>query len=1172
VASLERKLRRDLETTVKQARRVAEAGARKAVEQLGVGEAEVRKHLTAEERALRNQLRAHGRQLGDRRDPKTGAQATARLVQECAYEHWHRMLFARFLAETDLLIEPDSGVAITLDEVQELAREKATDWLPLASDYAERMLPQIFRKDDPVLDLALPPETRSEMEDLLKGLTKPVFEADDSLGWVYQFWQADKKDEVNKSEVKIGADELPAVTQLFTEDYMVLFLLHNTLGAWWAGKVLAANPALAHSANSEDELRAVCKVGQIDWTYLRFMRDKSEDGTEGPWRPAAGVFEGWPKAAKDITVLDPCMGSGHFLVFALPILVAFRMSEEGLSQSAAVDAVLKDNLFGLEIDPRCTQIAAFNLAFAAWRKVGHRSLPQLNLACSGLAIGVTKAEWLKLAEKAVTAADPVAKRDLLGVEKNLMTVGLEERVKNGLETLYDLFAKAPWLGSLIDPRRAGADIFREGFDVLEPLLASILVAADTDDAREIAVVAQGMAKAAELLRGKFWLVATNVPYLGRAKQDQFLRDYCGVHFGDGRSDLATCFLERSSEFCDASGTVAIVVPQNWLFLGSYKRLRASLLCDAAWNMVCRLGEKGFDSGQAAGAFTAMVAISNMSPTPVQTFVGIDVSKDPGPSEKAKSLSSACNLKLVSQAQQKRNPDYRITVEENSNSAALLEEYAECYQGMRTGDRERFVFSFWEVADYSNKWEPFRNSSDDDDIFHGLSEAVRWERGEGDLHHYAAETRDKLHDMHESGNRAWGKLGVAINQMRGLKASVYLGEKFDGNVSVIFPKDQRDLVSLWAYCSSEEFSREVRRIDQKIAVTNATLTKVPFNDKHWRHVANEKYPDGFPTPRTSDPTQWLFAGSILGSKQPLQVATARLIGYLWPRQAGFSVGTAFSESQDNREKPGDDDGIVCLTATKGEAPAHERLTALLANAFETEWSAAKLAALLVESDFAGKTLDDWLRDGFFAQHCELFHQRPFVWHIWDGRRDGFHALVNYHRLAAPKGEGRRTLEKLIYSYLGDWIDRQRADQKTGAEGADARLAHAEHLKAELVKILEGEPPYDIFVRWRPLHEQPIGWDPDINDGVRMNIRPFMTARPLGAKAKGACILRATPKIKWDKDRGKEPTRDKGDYPWFWGWDEATVDFAGGTAFDGNRWNDLHYTRAVKLAARDRRGRS
>ena len=78
--------------------------------------------------------------------------------------------------------------------------------------------------------------------------------------------------------------------------------------------------------------------------------------------------------------------------------------------------------------------------------------------------------------------------------------------------------------------------------------------------------------------------------------------------------------------------------------------------------------------------------------------------------------------------------------------------------------------------------------------------------------------------------------------------------------------------------------------------------------------------------------------------------------------------------------------------------------------------------------------------------------------------------------------------------------------------------------------------------------------------------------LGARARGACILRTTPKIKWDKDRGKEPQRPREDYPWFWGWDpddpNVAVDFVGGREFDGNRWNDLHYTRAFKQAARDR----
>ncbi len=116
--------------------------------------------------------------------------------------------------------------------------------------------------------------------------------------------------------------------------------------------------------------------------------------------------------------------------------------------------------------------------------------------------------------------------------------------------------------------------------------------------------------------------------------------------------------------------------------------------------------------------------------------------------------------------------------------------------------------------------------------------------------------------------------------------------------------------------------------------------------------------------------------------------------------------------------------------------------------------------------------------------------------------------------------KRTLKKLIYTYLGDWIDRQRADQKNGVEGSDAKLAATEHLQKELEKILKGDPPYDIFVRWKPLHEQPIGWEPDVNDGVRINIRPFMTAKVLNGRGKSTCILRSTPKIKWDKDRGGE----------------------------------------------------
>jgi hypothetical protein len=1043
-----------------------------------------------------------------------------------------------------------------------MARAEGRDWLELAAEYAQRMLPQIFRSGDPVLEVALPPETRSALEDLMKALPREVFVADDSLGWVYQHWQADRKEEVNRSEKKIGADELPAVTQLFTEDYMVLFLLHNTLGAWWAGKVLAAKPGLAESASNEDELRAACAVGDVEWTYLRFLREEGQ-----PWRPAAGTFDGWPKAARNITLLDPCMGSGHFLVFALPMLASMRAAEERISAEAAIEAVLRDNLFGLEIDPRCTQIAAFNLALAAWRRIGHRQLPSLHLACSGLSLGVSKGEWLKLAERAAQALPVPPKADLLGTEDNLFS----DAMKRGFERLYDLFARAPWLGSLIDPRAAGGDLVEHGFADLEPLLAKVMAQAETAELSEMAVAAQGLAKAAQVLAGRFTLVATNVPYLGRGKQDEVLKDYCEGQYREAKADLATCFVERIIEFCGRGCSAALVTPQNWLFLGAYKKLRRRLLEDAEWDFVARLGEHGFDSPQAAGAFTALLVLSHRRAADSQTFAGWDLSTGPTPAQKDAALRGDSPL-LATQAEQLRNPDARVIIDSSLMHSARLEDFAYVQEGLHTGDYARFGRNFWELAALEGGWVAQEGATQEEAIAGGKEYALLWENGAGQLIRFVQERLDNENvSSWIKGGSVWGKRGVAVGKMRGLRFTLYSGQPFTHGAFVIVPKSSDDLSAIWAFAESGELAALARQLDARVAIDRKALEHLPFESDRWRREASEKYPKGLPTPHTSDPTQWLFDGYPRGADAPLQVAVARLLGYRWPRQTGSNFPDCPAVGLDGLEKHADRDGIVALSPVKGEQPAAARLLALLADAFGSAWSAAKLDGLLAQVGFAGKTLDDWLRDGYFEQHCELFHQRPFVWHIWDGRRDGFQALVNYHRLSAPNGEGRRTLEKLLYSYLGDWIDRQRADQRAGVEGADARVAAAEHLKTELTNILAGEPPYDLFVRWKPLSEQPIGWEPDINDGVRINIRPFMTAKPLGARAKGACILRTTPKIKWDKDRGKEPQRPREDFPWFWSWDEQTPDFAGGKTFDGNRWNDLHYTRAFKEAVRARHKR-
>ena len=235
--------RKQLERIVADARDVAEQGARAAIEALAVHRQQPYAHMDEPQLHLRRRLRAHARQLGDGRDG-TGTQAIEYLAQECAYEHWHGMLFARFLAENDLLIEPEMGVAVTLDECEELATGKNMDKWRLAAHFARAMLPQVFRPDLPVFEVRLAREHHQDLEALVTGLPPEVFAASDALGWLYQFWQSRKKADVNRSETKIGADELPAVTQLFTEPYMVAVSLGQL-----AGRVVGASvPGTAVSA------------------------------------------------------------------------------------------------------------------------------------------------------------------------------------------------------------------------------------------------------------------------------------------------------------------------------------------------------------------------------------------------------------------------------------------------------------------------------------------------------------------------------------------------------------------------------------------------------------------------------------------------------------------------------------------------------------------------------------------------------------------------------------------------------------------------------------------------------------------------------------------------------------------------------------------------------------
>lgn len=1145
---LDKSLRNRLEHTVKDARDIAEDAARASLEQLGVGETAPFAHLSEQDRELRRKLRVHGRQLGDSLNGGK-IQTMDRLIEEVAYEHWHRMLFARFLAENNLLMypDPDDPVAVTLEECEDLAADEgaANGW-ELAARFAARMLPQIFRLDSPVFQLGLPPEHQQKLEYLVADLPLEVFTASDSLGWVYQFWQAKKKDEVNASEVKIGARELPAVTQLFTEPYMVSFLLDNSLGAWWAARRLTE--ADLQNASSEEELRRKAAIPGVPLDYLRFVQQ--EDGVgQKKWTPVAGTFDSWPSRLADLKTLDPCCGSGHFLVAAFLMLVPMRMERDGFSAKEAADAVLRENIHGLELDQRCVELAAFALALTAWKHPssgGYRVLPELNVACSGLSVSVAKEEWKQL-----------------GLGKKNLTIALD--------WMHDTFKDAPVLGSLLNPAKTDAAKLVQ-WDELSSALEQALKQEQSEEQQEVAVIAQGLAKAASLLAGRYQWVITNVPYLARGKQNERLGDFCERHYSAAKNDLATVFLDRCLELCVEGGTSSIVLPQNWLFLTSYKKFREKLLKNDTWHLIARLGPQAFQTPM-WDFNVQLITISRGNSTKESGGLfgnagdgnlirGVDVSEPRTAAEKAAQLLTA-GIKSVEQAKQLENPDAGITLDElKSNS--LINTVAQPYKGLGTGDDPRYRNKFWELGRLDDSWIVFRSAPESTKVWGaGSSDILRWDNGSGEL--------SESPTAYLRNTNQWSNHGILFGMMRQLPGTIYSGSAWDTTSCALVPKDTSLLTPLWCFVESENLSKELRLFNQKLSVEVNHFGQVPFDLDHWTKVAGEKYPHGLPKPYTNDPTQWIFHGHPCGSviwdeeqkwtahgplrtdDSVLHVAVDRLLGYRWPAELDTSMELADEQREwakrcETLASYADDDGIVCIPPVRGEASASDRLLNLLAAAYGDAWSSDTLAALLKSADHAGKTLETWLREKFFTQHCKLFQHRPFIWHIWDGLRDGFAALVNYHKLDA------KLLETLIYTYLGDWISRQKQDIASGVDGAQERLAAGEALKKKLELILEGEAPYDIFVRWKPLEKQPIGWDPDLNDGVRLNIRPFLTVPDVGKK--GAGVLRDKPNIKWEKDRGS----DVPSAPWY----ELGPKYGGKK---GDRINDHHLSLAEKRTARE-----
>ena len=412
------------------------------------------------------------------------------------------------------------------------------DPLPLMfekiSDYTELLFPDGLLKDDSVL-AAL---TKIPAED---------FQDIQVIGWLYQYYNTELKNEtfeLLKKNVKITKERIGAATQLFTPEWIVRYMVQNSLGRLW----LEGHP--------EENLR-------MSWRYYMDEAEQEPDVAA----KLAEIRQGYAAMQlEDIKLLDPCMGSGHILVYAFDMLMEIYRTM-GYTDRDAVRSIVENNLYGLDIDDRAAQLAYFAVMMKACeydRRFLRRGI-QPHVCAIQESSGMPENAW-----------------DCFAAQKNTA------------QTLYRAFEHAKDFGSLIAP-----DVTLDDLLQLENKMEEMVRHAECVDLVTQATIASALAvvqplmEQARILVQRYDVVVTNPPYMGSSGMNDRLSAYVKDAYPDSKSDLFAVFIERCGEMLNATGYQAMITQHAWMFLSSYEKLRSSLQQRELINMA-HLGPRAFE--------------------------------------------------------------------------------------------------------------------------------------------------------------------------------------------------------------------------------------------------------------------------------------------------------------------------------------------------------------------------------------------------------------------------------------------------------------------------------------------------------------------------------------------------------------------------------------------------
>lgn len=1094
------------------------------------------------------------------------------ILEEVAYSWFNRLIAIRFMevndylpghirvlsSESDGKLEPDivsdpfnSDLSFSQQEISAVTEMKKNNELDglfkvlfiKTCNSLNTILPGLFEETADYTELLLNlsiVDQDSVVSRLVHDIPEEDFDVNrggqvEIIGWLYQYYNTEPKNEAFAKNGKTTKDEIPAVTQLFTPDWIVRYMVENSLGRLW----LDGHP--------NNELKANWKY------YLDEVKQEPEVQAQ-----LDKIHEEHAKLTpEDIKIIDPCMGSGHILVYAFDVLMQIYESVGYNKRDAAVK-ILENNIYGLDIDDRAYQLAYFAVMMKA-RQYNRRIF----------------AENVKCHVYSIQESNGITTAPLHDMGVNLTPVEYSAAVDQ-IMRLIDEFHDAKVYGSILNITACDWDLLRR-FAIPRNEVETGQIALDMHGEHVAAKRIQKLIDIAEIMSQKYAVVVTNPPYMGYRNMPSLLADFVRCNYDSNKNDLFAVFIEKCLSLIETNSYLAMITQHAWMFLDSYYELRRELLNNTIVNMA-HLGTKGFEDigGEVVQTTSFVIKKSHISDYTgtYSRLVDFDTQQ-----KKEKCFLERKLEYSISQNTFRNIQTYQIAYWIGENAIKLfskskIDDFANACYGFITGNNDKYMrtwpeVNFCEIALSATSQEEFNRTQSK---YSPCNKGGSYRKWYGNNEYVA--NWSKSNEYHRNGSTyqyAFFVPGITWSVLSSYKFNArYYGSGFvfDHAAASLFVRDSNDVSYILGFINSNSFEMLINALNPTINTGAEVVSQIPLvmqqstcnttkaivdkcieSSKHdwdsfetswnfikhpflggqnmgrliadkykeWEDECNERFNQlkaneeelnrifidiyGLQdelTPEVEDKDVTVRKADL---KRDIKSLLSYAVGCMFGRYSLDVDGLAYAggDWDDNKYLSfiPDKDNVIPITDEEYlEDDIVARLITWLKIVYGEDTLEQNLDfianALGNKGDSSRAVIRNYFLNDFFEDHCQTYSvtgsgKRPIYWLFDSGKQNGFKALIYLHRYNADTIGNLRVdyLHRIQRIYESE-IARMQDTIDNSTNNRD--IAQATKRKEKLTKQLKECREYDEKIGHLALSRIEL----DLDDGVKVNYKKLQTA--------------------------------------------------------------------------------